>query len=108
MLLALLVSVFLLTGCSGAPEVPEAAKVMEQPTGSEGPLAVVFREGVYPPEYHAPREYWAVRHGELLRETEDFGMRECTLCHEAETSCNPCHRYVGAPLLRAISGKRKQ
>lgn len=104
MLLALLVSVLLLTGCSEAPEVPKMPKVMEKPglaSGeAEGPLAVVFREGVYPPEYHAPREYWAVRHGELLRETEDFGMRECTLCHEAETSCNPCHRYVGAPVLR--------
>lgn len=98
MLLALLVSVLLLTGCSEAPDTVQKPGLA--PGGAEGPLAVISREEVHPPEYHAPRKYWAVRHGELLRETEDFGMRECTLCHGAETSCNPCHRYAGAPLLR--------
>jgi hypothetical protein len=102
MFLALLLTLFVLAGCSGAPDVVEKPGLVRE--GAKGPLAMSFPPGVTAPEYHYPEKYWAVRHGDLMRETQDFGLRECMLCHEAATSCDRCHRYVGAPTVSMMPG----
>jgi hypothetical protein len=62
----------------------------------EGPLAVTVARGTATPEYHAPAERWRINHGQALNRG-DFTQRECVLCHNLETGCNQCHRYVGTP-----------
>lgn len=108
MFLALLLTVFVLSGCSGPADFPDAPRAVEKPglvrEGAKGPLAMSFPPGVKAPEYHWPRRYWAVRHGDIMRRTMDFGLGECMLCHEAATSCDRCHRYVGAPLVSMMPG----
>jgi len=60
----------------------------------EGPLAVTVPRGTSAPEYHSPAERWRILHGQALNEG-DFTQKECILCHNPQTGCNPCHQYLG-------------
>jgi hypothetical protein len=99
MFLSLLLTVFLLAGCSGAADRPGPPR-----EGAKGPTAAGLAPGAAAPEYHSPRRYWAVRHGDFVRGAVEFGLRECMLCHDAGRSCDDCHRYVGAPAVSRMPG----
>jgi len=64
----------------------------------EGPLAVAVPRGSTAPEYHAPIERWRIVHMEAVNRG-DFTQRECVLCHNPDTGCNRCHKYIGAKII---------
>jgi hypothetical protein len=64
----------------------------------KGPLALRLPSGVLSPEYHQPVEYWKTHHMDILNHG-DYTRQECMLCHDAHTSCNNCHEYVGVKLV---------
>lgn len=73
-------------GCQQVPK-PEVR--------GEGPLQIVVPPETKIPEYHAPAPRWRVQHGEAINQ-EDFSQRECLLCHNPQTGCQKCHKYVAA------------
>jgi len=81
---ALLLMVFM-AGCN---------KVDKPELKGKGPLAVKLPAGILSPEYHQPVEYWKSHHMDILKRG-DYSRQECMLCHDANTSCNNCHDYVG-------------
>ena len=72
--------------------VPEPAK------DGTGPLAVKIDSRLVAPEYHSPIEWWRTHHMDMINDG-DFVEADCLQCHDAATSCNNCHAYVG---VRAI------
>ena len=72
--------------------VPEPAK------DGAGPLAVKIDSRLVAPEYHSPIEWWRTHHMDIIN-SGDFAEADCLRCHDATTSCNNCHSYVG---VRAI------
>ncbi|MBM2817344.1 MAG: hypothetical protein HW421_4106 [Ignavibacteria bacterium] len=73
--------------CQTSPTKPELR--------GEGPLAVQINDKIVGiPEYHNPIETWRIRH---MNEINDgnYLQKDCFICHEARTSCNNCHDYVG-------------
>ncbi len=75
--------------------ITSCQQVQKPELRGEGPLAVTVTRGTAIPEYHAPLERWRTLHMEALNRG-DFSQRECVLCHNPETGCNRCHKYVGA------------
>ena len=71
-------------------------KVQKPELKGEGPLALKLPDGVLSPEYHQPVDYWKQHHLDLILRG-DYNRQECMLCHDANTSCNNCHDYVGVP-----------
>lgn len=71
-------------------------KVQKPELKGEGPLALKLPDGVLSPEYHQPVDYWKQHHMDLILRG-DYNRQECMLCHDANTSCNNCHDYVGVP-----------
>ena len=69
-------------------------RVEKPQLNGEGPLAIVLGKELAVPNYHNPIEWWKKRHMEIIN-LRDFSKRECMLCHQVDTSCNNCHRYVG-------------
>jgi hypothetical protein len=59
-----------------------------------GPLALKLPAGLLSPEYHQPVDFWKQHHMDIVNRG-DYSKHECMLCHEADTSCNNCHEYVG-------------
>ena len=59
------------------------------------------------PLYHQPAGRWRAGHAALVqgpgRERAGnqavFQWQECALCHDLKMSCDPCHAYLGAPLI---------
>jgi len=86
-LFAALVMVFALTALTGC-------KVEKPELKGKGELALSLPEGLLSPEYHQPVEYWKTHHMDIVNRG-DFSKEECMLCHDAHTSCNNCHDYVG-------------
>jgi hypothetical protein len=83
---------FLLSGLAACQQV-------EKPElKGEGPLAIVVPRGSTVPEYHAPIERWRTLHMEAINRG-DFVQRECVLCHNPDTGCNRCHKYIGAKIV---------
>ncbi len=64
-----------------------------------GPLAVKIDSRLVSPEYHSPLEWWRTHHMDMVNDG-DFAETNCLQCHDATTSCNNCHGYVG---VRAIA-----
>ncbi len=60
----------------------------------KGPLAIKMEEGIPAPESHIPADLWRKNHMVGLDNKE-----ECMGCHNPETSCNNCHKYVGVKLV---------
>jgi len=60
-----------------------------------GPLQIVVPAGTPIPEYHAPAERWRIQHSKAISQ-KDFSERECLLCHNPQTGCQKCHKYVAA------------
>ncbi len=60
-----------------------------------GPLQVVVPAGTPIPEYHTPAERWRIQHSKAINQ-KDFSERECLLCHNPQTGCQKCHKYVAA------------
>ena len=73
--------------------VPEPAK------DGAGPLSVKIDSRLAAPEYHSPIEWWRTHHMDMI-DHGDFAEADCLQCHDATTSCNNCHAYVG---VRAIA-----
>lgn len=73
--------------------VPEPVK------DGTGPLAVKIDSRLVAPEYHSPIEWWRTHHMDMINDG-DFLEADCLQCHDATTSCNNCHTYVG---VRAIA-----
>jgi hypothetical protein len=80
-----IVALTALTGCN---------KVDKPELKGEGELALSLPEGILSPEYHQPVEYWKQHHMDLIN-SGDYSKQECMLCHNAHTSCNNCHDFVG-------------
>lgn len=76
----------ILGGCEQVPK-PEIRK--------PGPLQVIVPAGTPIPEYHTPAERWRVQHSKAIN-LKDFSEKECLLCHNPQTGCQKCHKYVGA------------
>lgn len=76
----------ILVGCEQVPK-PEIRK--------PGPLQVIVPAGTPVPEYHTPAEKWRVQHSRAIN-LKDFSERECLLCHNPQTGCQKCHKYVAA------------
>jgi hypothetical protein len=84
--------VLLLTACDLGVEKPEK--------DGTGPLGITIERTRDAPDYHDPLDWWTANHPHFV--TGDvFSQRECMLCHVPDTSCNNCHEYVGAKLVRA-------
>ncbi len=66
----------------------------------DGPLAITIARTREAPDYHNPLEWWTANHPHFIAE-DVFSQRECMLCHVPDDSCNNCHEYVGAKLVRA-------
>lgn len=79
-------------GFNGCQQVPKPE------LKGEGPLQVAAPTGTPIPEYHAPSERWRRLHGEAINR-QDFTERECLLCHNPQTGCQQCHKYVAAKLV---------
>ncbi|MGQ9694126.1 MAG: hypothetical protein ACUVWV_05210 [Thermodesulfobacteriota bacterium] len=61
----------------------------------EGPLQIIVPAGTSIPEYHTPAERWRIQHSKAINQ-KDFSEGECLLCHNPQTGCQKCHKYVGA------------
>ena len=59
-----------------------------------GALAVKIDSRLVAPEYHSPLEWWRTHHMDMVN-NGDFTEAQCQHCHDANTSCNNCHSYVG-------------
>lgn len=59
-----------------------------------GPLAIKLDSRLVAPEYHSPLDWWRTHHMDTIN-SGDFTEAQCLNCHEASTSCNNCHAYVG-------------
>ncbi len=60
-----------------------------------GPLSVYVDPSRPAPEYHSPLDWWQTHHMDVLNRG-DLVQSDCLQCHDAKTSCNNCHSYVGA------------
>jgi hypothetical protein len=60
-----------------------------------GPLSVYVDPSLPAPEYHSPLDAWRLQHKDVM-DRGDLLQADCLQCHDAETSCNNCHRYVGS------------
>ena len=63
-----------------------------------GPLSVRIDARYSAPEYHSPLDVWYRNHWEMVNRG-DVAQADCLYCHVPETSCNNCHRYVGAGMI---------
>ena len=63
-----------------------------------GPLSVRIDARYTAPEYHSPLDTWYRNHWEMVNRG-DLLQDDCLYCHVPETSCNNCHRHVGAGLI---------
>ena len=59
-----------------------------------GAMAIRLDTRLAAPEYHSPLDYWQTHHMDVLNRG-DLTQADCLYCHQPETSCNNCHRYVG-------------
>lgn len=92
--LAMAAALLMVLGAAGC------TKVQKPELKGEGPLALTLPEGVLSPEYHQPVEYWKTHHMDIINHG-DYEKQECMLCHDAHTSCNNCHEYVGVATVEA-------
>lgn len=76
-------------------------RVEKPQLNGRGPLAIVLEGNGSAPNYHNPMEWWKRNHMEAIR-LGDYSQRECMLCHQVETSCNNCHRYVGVQAMESF------
>src|SRR4030042_5550514 len=90
--LVVVATVFLLTACGLGVEKPVK--------DGSGPLGITIERIREAPDYHNPLIWWTANHPHLIAE-DVFSERECMLCHVPDDSCNNCHEYVGAKLVRA-------
>jgi|GEM_PF-1023972 len=82
-----LTAVLFLFGCQSSPPKPELR--------GEGQLAVQINDKIVGiPEYHNPLETWRIRHTTEINDG-NFRQQDCFICHQARSSCNNCHDYVG-------------
>ncbi len=65
-----------------------------------GSLSITIDRTRDAPDYHTPLDWWTANHPHFVTGSV-FSQRECMLCHVPDTSCNNCHEYVGAKLVRA-------
>lgn len=79
-----------------------AQPVPERPVkDGAGPLAVKLDPGLTAPSTHSPLDWWQAHHPDVVN-GGDLARQDCLYCHNPETSCNNCHRYVGvADIVRA-------
>ncbi|MCX6030928.1 MAG: hypothetical protein NT169_16730 [Chloroflexi bacterium] len=63
-----------------------------------GPMAIRLDPGVVAPEYHSPLDWWQKHHMDAVNRG-DLAQTDCLYCHQPETSCNNCHRYVGVTVI---------
>ena len=59
-----------------------------------GPLAVKLDPNVTAPSTHSPLDWWQKHHPNVVN-NGDLREQDCLYCHNPQTSCNNCHRYVG-------------
>jgi hypothetical protein len=90
--LAVVALVLVLSACDLGVEKPEK--------DSSAPLGITIERTREAPDYHNPLEWWTANHPRFISE-DVFSKRECMLCHVPDDSCNKCHEYVGAELVRA-------
>jgi hypothetical protein len=60
-----------------------------------GPMAIRMDPALSAPETHNPLDWWQTHHMDVVNRG-DLTKADCLYCHDPETSCNNCHRYVGA------------
>ncbi len=86
---SLIIGIWILVILGGCEQVskPEIRK--------PGPLQVIVPAGTPLPEYHTPPARWRVQHSKAIN-LKDFSERECLLCHNPQTGCQRCHKYVAA------------
>lgn len=59
-----------------------------------GPMAIRMDPALPAPATHNPLDYWQTHHMDALN-AGHLTQQDCLYCHQPETSCNNCHRYVG-------------
>ena len=59
-----------------------------------GPMAILMDPVLLAPQTHTPLDWWQTHHMDVVNRG-DFTQKDCLHCHEAQTSCNNCHSYVG-------------
>ncbi len=84
----------LLIGIANWAMILGCEKVSKPEIRNPGPLQIEVPAGAAVPEYHVPAEKWRVVHGRAIN-LRDFSEKECILCHNPQTGCQKCHRYVG-------------
>ncbi len=74
--------------------VAQPARVVKPAKDGQGPLAVKIDSRLVAPDYHSPLTSWRTNHMESVN-NGDFSQAQCLNCHNATSSCNNCHQYVG-------------
>jgi hypothetical protein len=74
--------------------VAAPARVVKPVKDGQGPLAVKIDSRLVAPDYHSPLTSWRTGHMDAVNEG-NFAQSQCLNCHNATTSCNNCHQYVG-------------
>ncbi len=78
------------------------ARVAAPVKDGKGPLAIQIDSRLVAPEYHSPMGWWRTHHMDAVN-GGDFAEVDCLYCHEAATSCNNCHAYVGVKQIGAAT-----
>lgn len=59
-----------------------------------GPMSIRLDPDLPAPATHNPLDWWQTHHMDVVNQG-DLTQQDCLYCHQPETSCNNCHRYVG-------------
>ncbi|MBI4789153.1 MAG: hypothetical protein HY782_19145 [Chloroflexi bacterium] len=90
----ILIFIFLLVLALALLAFAQPRAVQKPVKDGAGPLAVKLDPRLVAPEYHSPMEWWRTHHMDAVTRG-DFAEADCLHCHDATTSCNNCHSYVG-------------
>lgn len=71
-----------------------------------GPMAIYMDPSFPAPETHKPLDWWQTHHMDVVNRG-DLTRKDCQYCHDPETSCNNCHRYVGVDVIQQASESAK-
>jgi len=68
--------------------------VQKPELNGSGPLSVQIDPRYPVPATHNPLDWWQTHHMDVVNRG-DLQRADCLYCHEAQTSCENCHAYVG-------------
>ena len=94
-----------LAGCGKPPRMPARRDSKQKAQGVKWELMLADPLQEQALAIHTPLERWRTHHLEYIN-ARLIGEDQCMKCHEPESYCNNCHKYVGVKRVVDTTGDR--